>query len=260
MNQWYFQNRSSLVHSEDHYSSVYSGVVRMKDGNVISHYGVKGMHWGEITKEYEPVAVDHRKLKTAQLQTPNYRISTKPRMSSAAGRKAAPTMSRKQARAMRRREREGYYTKDANGRIVWHQNGKEFSPAEERQKLVKKAMIGAGVVAGLLITYGAVRYAKVQRAKAYSGILNRFISQNPGALKNTSEGRKLMKRGMSLARANSSKKLAKSTNKYLGRKGLNLKGRDAMRMYKGRKDVEKQLKYAFDRKKVLTYLKKFGRA
>ena len=26
------------------------------------------------------------------------------------------------------------------------------------------------------------------------------------------------------------------------------------------KDVEKQLKYAFDRKKVLTYLKKFGRA
>lgn len=30
----------------------------------LMHYGVKGQKWGVITKEYEPVAVDHRKLRT----------------------------------------------------------------------------------------------------------------------------------------------------------------------------------------------------
>lgn len=29
--------------------------------NTLIHYGVKGQKWGVITKEYEPVAVDHRK-------------------------------------------------------------------------------------------------------------------------------------------------------------------------------------------------------
>lgn len=30
--------------------------------NTLIHYGVKGQKWGVITKEYEPVAVDHRKI------------------------------------------------------------------------------------------------------------------------------------------------------------------------------------------------------
>ena len=33
------------------------------NGTSLAHYGVKGMHWGEITKEYQPVTVDHRKTR-----------------------------------------------------------------------------------------------------------------------------------------------------------------------------------------------------
>lgn len=259
MSQWYFPQRSSLIHSEDPYLSVYSGVVRMKDGNVISHYGVKGMHWGEITKEYEPVAVDHRKLKTAQLQTPNYRISTKPRMSSAARQKAAQTMSRKQVRAMRRREREGYYTKDANGRTVWRQNGREYSPSEQRQKIVRRALIAAGVATAVLAAYGAVKYRHIQKTKAYSGILNRFLNQNPGANLSTESGRQLYQKGLNLAKTNSASRASiKRTNRYLKQKGLSLKKKEAVKIYKQNRNIDKLLRTSYKKSRVRNFLKRNG--
>ena len=249
MNQWSFQTRSSLIHSEDPYSQPYEAVVHTK-GNYLAHYGVKGQKWGVTTKEYEPVAVDHRRLRTAQ--KPVYSTSTRPQV--------GYNVTTKQQREQRRREREGYYTTE-NGRTVWRQNGKTYSPSEQRQKIVKKALIGAGVVAGLLIAYGAVRASKIRKAKAYSGILNRFITQNPTVTQNTDAGRKLLKRGMKLASANSAKSdLIRDTNKYLNQKGLNLSNKEALRMYRRRKSMAKQLNYAFDRKKVMAYVRSHGRS
>ena len=247
MNQWSFQNRSPLIHDGDPYSSPYKAAIN--GHNSLMHYGVKGQQWGVITKEYEPVAVDHRKLRSSQNT-----IHTTVR------RKTTPNqLSRKQKREILRRERQGYYTKE-NGRTVWHQNGRSYSPSEERQKIMQRAIIGAGAAAALIAIFGGIHMARVRKAKAYSGILSRFISQNPIAKQNSDAGRKLLKRGMELAKqSSSSRKSIKVTNDYLRKKGLELSGRDALRMYKGRKDLSKQLKYAFDRKKVLTYLRKFGK-
>ena len=248
MNQWSFSTRSSLIHLEDPYSQPYEAVVHMK-GNYLAHYGVKGQKWGVMTKEYEPVAVDHRRLRTAQ--KPVYSTSTRPQVGYNA--------TTKQQREQRRREREGYYTTE-NGRTVWRQNGKTYSPSEQRQRIVKRALIGAGIAAGLLAVYGAIRVSHIRKAKAYSGILNRFISQNPTATQNTDAGRKLLKRGMQLAKKNSAKaKDIQATNSYLNKNGLNLSNREALKMYRGRKDLEKQLNYAFDRKKVRAYLRSHWR-
>ena len=34
------------------------------ESNYLAHYGVKGQKWGVTTKEYEPVAIDHRKTRS----------------------------------------------------------------------------------------------------------------------------------------------------------------------------------------------------
>ena len=236
MNQWSFQQRNPLVHSRDPYEIPYKAVVHTKrcvQSDTLMHYGVPGQKWGVITKEYQPVAVDHRKLRTKSV----VRTSTTPRS-------AGSMLSREgvQSRAMQKREREGYWTKE-NGRTVWRQNGKSFSPSERRQKIVQRALIGAGIVAGLLITYGAVKYSRVQKAKAYSGILNRFLKQNPGANLNTPDGRKLYQRGLDFAKENSKgDKVIKKTNRYLRQHGLNLNSRQALDMYGQRKGVEKALR------------------
>lgn len=213
--------------------------------DVLMHYGVPGQKWGVITKEYEPVAVDHRKMRTSNV----VRTSTTPRS-------VGSSMSRKQVREQQRRERQGYYTKE-NGRTVWRQNGKSYSPSEQRQKIVKRALIGTGIVAGLLITYGAVKYGQIRKAKAYSGILQRFLKQNPAANLNTPEGKKLYRRGLELAKANSKGRDAiKNTNKYLRRRGLSVNSNDAMQTYRARKSLEKTLTSQERRNKALALIRR----
>ena len=210
MNQWIYKNGSTLVHFD-------------KSQSVLMHYGVPGQKWGVITKEYEPVAVDHRRTNTI---SKNVVYNARP--------KATYNV---RPRQIQKREREGYYTKE-NGRTVWRQNGKSYSPAAERQKIVERALIGVGAVAGLLAIYGAIKYRRIQKAKAFSGILNRFISKNPGASLNTEAGRNLYKRGLALAKENSRNHSAvKATNAYLKRKGLNLGTGKALSMYNGRKNL-----------------------
>lgn len=248
MNQWSFQQRNPLVHLRDPYELPYKAVVHTRKcvpKNVLMHYGVPGQKWGVITKEYEPVAVDHRKLRTSNV----VRTSTTPRS-------AGSSLSRQQVREQQRRERQGYYTKE-NGRTVWRQNGKSYSPSEQRQKIVRRALIGTGIVAGLLITYGAVKYGQIRKAKAYSGILQRFLKQNPAANLKTPEGRKLFKRGLELAKANSKGgKAIRNTNRYLSRKGLSVGGKSAMRTYKARKSLNTVASYTESRNKALALIRK----
>lgn len=248
MNQWSFQQRNPLVHLRDPYELPYKAVVHTRKcvpKDVLMHYGVPGQKWGVITKEYEPVAVDHRKMQTSNV----VRTSTTPRS-------VGSSMSRKQVREQQRRERQGYYTKE-NGRTVWRQNGKSYSPSERRQKIVKRALIGTGIVAGLLITYGAVKYRQVQKAKAYSGILQRFLSKNPAANLKTPEGKKLYRRGLELAKANSKGRDAiKNTNQYLKQRGLNLKRNSAMQTYKARKSLEEALTSQERRNKALALIRR----
>lgn len=245
MNQWFFYNRNSLIHSRDPYDQPYKVIVHIKQPmqkDELIHYGVPGQKWGVITKEYEPVAVDHRKTSISKSVVSNLR----PR-----------TTYNVRSKSVQKREREGYYTKE-NGRTVWRQNGKSYSPSEKRQKIVQRALIGAGVVAGLLATYGAIRYARVQKAKAFSGILNRFISQNPGANLTTESGRNLYKKGLQLAEENSKKlSVARSTNAYLKRRHLNLNTKGAMAIYKNKRGLVSWASNKEARNKAAALIRKY---
>ncbi len=230
MNQWSYKNGSTLVHFD-------------KSQSVLMHYGIPGQKWGVITKEYEPVAVDHRRTNTA---SKNVVYNTRP--------KATYNV---RPRQIQKREREGYYTKE-NGRTVWRQNGKSYSPAAERQKIVERALIGVGAVAGLLTIYGALKYRQVQKAKAFSGILNRFLSKNPGASLNTEAGRNLYKRGLALAKENSRNRSAiKATNAYLKRKKLSLSGKKAMEVYRNRKALTKSAYNQEIKNKLFRLIRKY---
>lgn len=78
------QDSVYCAHREGYEPRVFSGasLIRMRASNHIErtstlknasngqsdflmHYGVKGQKWGVITKEYEPVAVDHRRMRRA---------------------------------------------------------------------------------------------------------------------------------------------------------------------------------------------------
>lgn len=231
------------------YELPYKAVVHTKkcaiQNDALAHYGVPGQKWGVITKEYEPVAVDHRKMRTSNV----VRTSTTTRS-------VGSSMSRKQVREQQRRERQGYYTKE-NGRTVWRKNGKTYSPSEQRQKIVKRALIGTGIVAGLLITYGAVKYGQIRKAKAYSGILQRFLKQNPAANLKTPEGKNLYRRGLELAKANSKGRAAiKNANQYLKRRGLSPTRSNAMQTYRARKSLEKTLANRERRIKALALIRR----
>lgn len=214
--------------------------------DVLMHYGVPGQKWGVITKEYEPVAVDHRRTSISKPQARTIRTYNP----------SGSNLSRRQVRELSRREREGYYTKE-NGRTVWRQNGKSYSPTEQRQKIVKRALIGAGAVAGLLIAYGAIRYHKIQKAKAYSGILNRFLHKNPNASLTTEAGKKLYRRGLDLANANIKRGSdIKNVNHYLKNRGLALSNRKALKIYKARKGLERMTVDSQTKNKVAQLIRK----
>lgn len=77
------RDHAYCAHREGHEPRVFSGAsfIRMRDSTAIQkastfeiatndhdfieHHGIKGQRWGVITKEYEPVAVDHRRMRRA---------------------------------------------------------------------------------------------------------------------------------------------------------------------------------------------------
>lgn len=74
------RDHAYCAHREGYEPQVFSGasLIRMRDSaaiqkastfeiatndhDFIEHHGIKGQRWGVITKEYEPVAVDHRRM------------------------------------------------------------------------------------------------------------------------------------------------------------------------------------------------------
>ena len=71
-NRWMVDDNPNSGHRLKNEKSLMHGSVPSDDGrwfddpyssghDFLMHYGVKGLKWGVITKEYEPVAVDHRK-------------------------------------------------------------------------------------------------------------------------------------------------------------------------------------------------------
>lgn len=188
------QKNSTLSHSA-------TAIVRKNDS--LMHYGVSGMHWGEITKEYQPVAVDHRKTRGfVASRVAKYRQQV-----------ARDDAEVARINAERRRKTE-----------------------KHRETMKKAGWIGAAAI-GLFVTYKALRYTHIKKARAYTGILSNFIKNNPGALDTRSEeGRRLLKRGLDLAKANS-RKLGKAeeTARYLKRNGLAVSKKEALYGYKFRR-------------------------
>ena len=190
-------------------------VVRFSShSNYIQHYGVPGQKWGVITKEYEPVAVDHRRMRKPE----TYSIR----------RKANPKTAYNSSRT-------------ANGLKTREDYRREAQAIRERnEKVRKKVIIGSAVVLGLIAAYGTYRYARVQKAKAYAGLLNRFLKQNPGASLSSESGRRLLQGGAVKAYANSRTLAdAKSTNQYLKQIGKTVNKKDALRLYRARNSISR---------------------
>ena len=174
----------------------------------LSHHGVEGMHWGEITKEYEPVAFDKRKLKKSENGAfPSSRIRT---------------AIRERAAKQRQKEAED-----------WRQTRKEMLAArEKRDKIAKGLVYGGAILAGLLAVYGAYKLVRIPKSKAYAGIFNRFMTQNPGS--------DPLGRASQLAKANSNTfGQARMANRYLKSRGLAVGGRRASRIYGAKRLIEK---------------------
>lgn len=59
---------NNVTRSDTWFQSLGTGNVSMladsSKNDYLQHYGIKGQKWGVITKEYEPVAVDHRKTRS----------------------------------------------------------------------------------------------------------------------------------------------------------------------------------------------------
>lgn len=180
-----------------------------EEDEALIHYGVPGQKWGVITKEYEPVAIDHRRTGN----NPN----------GISGRiKQRINDRRNEARA-----------KDEKFRAEIKANYQK--QREQRQKIAKYGAIGVAALAGLLIAYGTYKYVHVNKMKAYSGLLNRFMRQNPQMNLNDAAGRAMFKSGVEKAAANSrSLKDAVATNRYLKRTGLQIGKSEARRMYSAR--------------------------
>lgn len=187
----------------------FSGESRNNDS--LKHYGVQGMHWGEITKEYEPVAFDKRKLKKASA------------VGSTSGIRRSIGSKLQQARQKAYKQemdeiREAREAMKAN--------------RERRDHMAKMLVYGGVALAGLLSAYGLYRYTHVAKAKAYTGIMNRFLQQNPGALGTG--------RAAQLAAANSkSTAQAHAVNRYLSRKGLGMSGKRVMSVYSAKNLIAK---------------------
>ena len=167
----------------------------------LSHHGVQGMHWGEITKEYEPVAVDHRKIKTANNPTP-----------ARAGATFSSGIAKMKA-ARKQREAE-QYKRDRQEMLA---------AREHRDKLARNLAYGGAIVAGLLLAYGTYKVTKIQRARAYSGLLNRIMTQNPNMSLSTAS-----------RMANFNTRMpegAKMINRYLKSKNLTVGIRRSNRIY-----------------------------
>lgn len=182
----------------------------------LQHYGVPGQKWGVITKEYEPVSVDRRKLKKP---TPSMNTFNKT---------FRPAPSKNQVL-----KPVGKNETDKKGGWV------SQKMADRNRKLRTASYVGAAAI-GLLLAYGAYRYSHVMKAKAYSGLLEKFISQNPSANLKTESGKRLLQKGIHYAEVNSRKFTdAKATNLYLKKRGLLMKTKDATRIYKAKNLIKK---------------------
>lgn len=181
----------------------------LKETDPIVHYGVKGQHWGVITKEYEPVAVDHRR-------TGNNGYQKQGLISRSIG------GMRNKIRAREEKEIAAFKAERAKGRAI-------------RQKALKYGGYAGAALIGILIAYGSYKYVHMNKAKAYSGLLSRFLEMNPAAKTNTPAGRMLLKSGVEKARMNSRHLSdAISTNQYLKSRGLNVGKSQAKRIYSAR--------------------------
>lgn len=204
--------------------------VRREDSkpDYLMHHGIIGQRWGVITKEYEPVAVDHRKSRG---------------------------LFSKQRAKIRRQIRK-------DNLEVQKLNEERRRKTENRKKIVKTASTALAIAGAAALIYAGYRHMRLNRAKAYAGVLNNFLTKNPGASFYTSEGKKIIRRGAELAKSNSSDLgSAKLTNQFLKRQGhfsgmlhnrkaRSLYNKQALKLYRSRRLIERAAKKKVSARKL----------
>lgn len=210
-----------VVHSDarikTHISPVDSlkstSMIRMKGNDsspdsFLMHYGVKGQKWGVITKEYEPVAVDHRKNRGFNpIGTIRSRI--------------AERNARERAELQKIHE-------DRMARIE----------ARKKRMQIAGTVLGVGILAASL--YAGYRLNVVKRNRAYAGILSRFLKKNPFSAGNVSQ---ILSRGHDLAKDHiGDEGQIRRAISNLKKSGEYIRGRRADRIYRAGRFIERSNK------------------
>ena len=194
--------------SEQHCDVHCAAVSFVHKNDSLMHYGVSGQKWGVITKEYEPVAVDHRKTRGfVANRVAKYRQQV-----------ARDEAEVRQINEIRRQK------------------------TEQHRRTRQKIAWAAAAAISLFVIYKGYRYAKIKNARAYSGVLVNYLKKTPGANLTTPEGKALYKRGMELAKANARiVDNSEGVARYLERTGQAIPKKEALRYYKLRRATGKYL-------------------
>ena len=170
--QYTIRKKNSFPRMNDRFCLAHYGINGSSDENgkdVLSHHGVKGMHWGEITKEYQPVAVDHRKTRGGMFsRNGNLRTGSNSKVSGTT--RMAGTTSRSNSYGNVRSGSQGGLITRARSRIqnqIDQDNAEVAKEREDRKarwkqnsEAVNKAMKYAAAAGTLLLIYGGYKYFK----------------------------------------------------------------------------------------------------
>ena len=200
--------------------------------NVLMHYGVPGMHWGEITKEYQP-----KGIRGSGVTIPKVGVGAK------AGVKIRGAVN-KVGSAIRRpinnvssniRGRREQVRRDKAA--IQAKKTPEQREAERKARNRKIAVAGAVAVGAIVAAYGAKKYVETTKAKAYAGTLKRMLDVTPG---NRME--RLSKAEAAARETSGSFRSALATNRILKNNNWNVTDtKHAKAMYQGRDDLKKIL-------------------
>ena len=123
-----------------------------KSGQALCHHGIQGQKWGVITKEYQPVAVDHRKTGNSSVVRPKVRINLRNRL------------------ARERAERQKEYRET----LEIHQ-----AQREKRRKAIRIGGTALGIGVLGLAAYKGLKVSGIKPSQTYHNALNSLTALKP---------------------------------------------------------------------------------
>lgn len=231
--------------------------------NSLMHYGVPGMHWGEITKEYQP-----KGIRGSGVTIPKVGVGAKAGVKIRSAVNKVGSGIRKPVNSVSSNIRGRREQARRDRAAIQAKKTPEQREAERKARNKKIAIAGAVAVGTLIAAYGAKKYADTTKAKAYAGTLQRMLDVTPG-----NKMERLSKAEEAARATSGSFRTAWATNRVLKANNMSVDTRHAKTMYQGREDLKKilgihrdqsgkagrrMLNRAYSKARLNSYMKKQG--